>query len=274
MNNLSIFLASCQDTHGREKGAPDDAPVLDILMVTYRSEAFERAAIDSIRAKTDVPYRLTVIDNNADNRSLTQIWNAFARQSRAPYLCFVNPDIICGAGWASALLRALDMPSVAVASPSMPYRGGGAGDPCSRLQALDAPEVFDAAGSLIEAQMDALASQLPSIVLDDPYGYGYCYGVRRDWMVSLGYFDESFVYYGQETDFSYRTILAGRRVVCVKDSLVYHMGQGSSNGAKTPELLVANRRAHVLLRDKHPSWSVLLGWYADAREGAPGHPLG
>lgn len=186
MNNLSIFLASCQGTHGREKGAPDDAPVLDILMVTYRSEAFERAAIDSIRAKTDVPYRLTVIDNNADNRSLTQIWNAFARQSRAPYLCFVNPDIICGAGWASALLRALDMPSVAVASPSMPYRGGGAGDPCSRLQALDAPEVFDAAGSLIEAQMDALAGQLPSIVLDDPYGYGYCYGVRRDWMV-LGF---------------------------------------------------------------------------------------
>lgn len=251
-----------------------EKPLLDILMVTYRSEAFERAALDSIRVKTDVPYRLSVVDNNGDNRGLTQIWNEFARQSQADYLCFMNPDVVCGAGWSSRLLKAFELPGVVVACPSMPYMGNGKGDPCSRLQALDAPEAFDQNGCIIASRLDALADSLPSIVLDDPYCYGYCYCVSRAWMAGQGYFDEAFVYYGQETEFNYRTVLAGRRVVCVKNALVYHIGQGSSGGAKTPELLSANQLAHNMLRNKHPSWSVVLGWYLGGRNQAPGVSFG
>jgi GT2 family glycosyltransferase len=132
--------------------------MLDILMVTYRSDAFERPALDSIRSKTDVPFRLSVIDNNTENRSLTLIWNEFAKQSSAEYLCYANPDILCGAGWANRLLRAFACPEVMVANPSTPYNPDTAGDPCSRLQGLIAPEVFDRVGDIIPEQLDMLRS--------------------------------------------------------------------------------------------------------------------
>ena len=236
--------------------------MLDILMVTYKSDAFERAALASIRSKTDIPFRLSVIDNNSENRSLTLIWNEFARQSSADYLCYANPDILCGAGWANRLFRAFDCIEVVVANPSTPYNPNSAGDPCSRLQGLVAPEVFNRVGDVNPEQLDVLGQKLPPVTVDDPFCYGFCYCVRRKWLAAQGYFDESFPFYGQESEFNYRTLLAGKRVVCVKDSVVFHRGQGSSGGSKTPSLLEATRKSFAQMGVKHPAWPVMFGLYA------------
>ncbi len=78
-------------------------------------------------------------------------------------------------------------------------------------------------------------------------------------MLEAGLFDKDFVYYTQETEFNYRTILAGKRVVCVKNSVVFHYGQGSSGGSRTPELEHASQKASQLLYQKHPEWKAMFG---------------
>ena len=74
-----------------------------------------------------------------------------------------------------------------------------------------------------------------------------------------GMFDTEFTYYTQETEFNYRTIRAGKRVVCVKNSVVLHYGQGSSGGSRTPALQQANYQGIQLLLRKHPEWHMLFG---------------
>lgn len=233
--------------------------MLDILMVTYRSERFEQQAIQSIHKNTDVTAHLTVLDNNAANASITAIWNDYAKQSTADYLCFMNPDVLCAQGWATRLLHAFRLPDVMVATPSSPLALNSSSYPCSRRQALVVDGIYGQDGTVDMARLDTLGTALPPVVVDDPVAHGFCYCVRRDWFMQAGLFDPDFVYYTQETEFSYRTIKAGKRVVCVKNSVVLHFGQGSTGGKRTTELADASNDAVNLLYNKHPEWPVIFG---------------
>lgn len=235
--------------------------MIDMLMVKYKSEQFERQAIESILKNTDVGTRLAVVDNNESNASLTTLWNNFARQSQAEFLCFVNPDVVCAKGWAGRLLRAFSHPDVMVATPSTPVNPRSSAYPCSRRQALLVDGVYRDDGGVNVAAIDRLGEILPPIVVDDPVAHGYCYCVRRAWFMDLGLFDADFPYYTQETEFNYRTIKAGKRVVCVKNSVVLHHGQGSSGGSRTAALHEASAQAIRLLHRKHPEWHALFGLY-------------
>ena len=233
--------------------------MLDILMVTYKSERFEKSTIKSIQDNTDIPARLTVYDNNITQKSLTSLWNHFARQSNAEFVCFANPDILCAKGWASRLMRAFSIPEIMIATPSTPVNPQSPSFPCSRSQALLVGNMFGEDGQVNIPGIDWLGSALPPIIIDDAVAHAYLYCVRREWLQQIGFFDEQFSYYSQEFDLNYRTIGAGKRVVCVKNSVVFHFGQGSSGGSRTPELEQASQDATALLCKKHPEWSALFG---------------
>jgi GT2 family glycosyltransferase len=245
-------------------------PSLDILMVTYRSAAFERVALRSLRRGTDVSHGLTIVNNTRANRPLTSIWNAWARRSQAPHVCFVNPDVVFGRAWASRLLGAMSLPRVVIATPSTP---SGAASPLQRMPdplagrlaaawrrqsiagGAGAALVRTATAGALEWRVDRLARSRRVEVVDDPYCVAFCYCVDREWLHSVGYFDEAaFPFYGQETDLSFRAVAAGRRAVCVRGAVVYHHGGGSgaveSPRDRTRELDECFQR----LKARWPSW--------------------
>jgi GT2 family glycosyltransferase len=233
--------------------------MLDILMVTYKSERFEKSAIQSIQDNTDFPARLTVLDNNITQKSLTSLWNDFALKSDGEFVCFANPDILCAKGWASKLMHAFSFPEIMIATPSTPVNPRTSSFPCSKRQALLVGGIFGEDGQVSTPGLDWVGSVVPPIIIDDVHAHAYLYCVRREWFLQVGLFDERFSHYSQEYDLNYRTILAGKRVVCVKNSVVFHFGNGSSGGSRTPELEQALQESMALLYKKHVEWSALFG---------------
>jgi GT2 family glycosyltransferase len=245
-------------------------PSLDILMVTYRSAAFERVALRSLQKSTDVSHHLTIVDNTRSGRRLTSIWNAWARRSRATHVCFVNPDVVFGRAWASRLLAAMSLPRVVITTPSSP---SGAASPLQRAPDRLAGRLAaawrrrsDARGAgaalaravtarALEWRVDRLARSGSGDVVDDPYCVAFCYCVNREWLHSVGYFDEdAFPFYGQETDLSFRALAAGRRAVCVRGAVVYHHGGGSGPIESARDRAGELEECFERLKSRWPSW--------------------
>jgi GT2 family glycosyltransferase len=221
--------------------------VLDICMVTYQSKAYEGAALRSLRRTTDVPHRLTVIDNEPENRPLSRVWNEFAKASTAEHVCFANPDVVFARWWANRLLRAFGLERVAVACPSTPGIAGVCNaSPLQRLPSWP-PE-----------QVDALADRVPFGIVDDVFVTGYCYCVSRRWLLASGGFDEvRFPFYGQECDVNFRAEAAGRRVVCVRNAVVYHYGGRSTQDKDRERLSLLRQEAARNMGKRWPRWRDL-----------------
>ena len=219
------------------------SPLLDIYMITYKSEKFEKKALDTLKETTDVPYRLTVIDNNNSTYcSLTALWNDLAQKSTAPYLCFMNPDVVFAPSWASNLMRAFRVQDVVIASPCTPTMSGS---PLQRVK-------VGYNGSLAK-----LAARQKHELRDDPYIVGYCYVVNRLWLKDAGFFDEeSFPFYGTETDLNFRAFAAGQRAVNVSDSIVLHIGRGCQEGAQKQKLDKDLETCFQRLQARWPNWEL------------------
>jgi len=218
------------------------SPLLDIYMITYKSKKFEKTARDTLKRTTDVPYRLTVIDNSSTNRSLTALWNEIARKSTAPYLCIINPDVVFAPGWATNLMRAFQIKNVVIASPCTPTMSG------SPLQRVEVG---------YNGSLGKLAARQKHELRDDLYIVGYCYVVKRLWLKEVGFFDEeTFPFYGQETDLNFRAFAAGQRVVSVPDSIVLHIGRGCQEGAHKQKLDEDLQTCFQRLKKRWPNWEL------------------
>ncbi len=114
------------------------APDLTVVMVTYGARAWVERAIAAVRANTDVPYQLVVVDNASPDDTAEWLRGALApdelltldvnvgyaagndlgvNRALAPAVCLLNSDAIVPPGWASALLAPLATRGVAAAVP-------------------------------------------------------------------------------------------------------------------------------------------------------------
>jgi GT2 family glycosyltransferase len=61
---------------------------------------------------------------------------------------------------------------------------------------------------------------------------GACFMVRRDTFENVGLFDESYYFYGEETDFCFRAKQLGRQTYFFPDAEVIHYGGGSQGNSR------------------------------------------
>lgn len=57
---------------------------------------------------------------------------------------------------------------------------------------------------------------------------GACMMVKRDVAQKVGYLDEGFLMYAEETDWCYRIRKAGWKIYCIAEAVLYHYGAGST----------------------------------------------
>src|SRR5215212_4626974 len=109
-------------------------------MVTYGGWELARQALESVRALTDQPYEVIVVDNastdgtaarlsselagahvllNAKNLGFGVACNQGAAAARAPFLLFLNSDTIVQPGWLPPLIDALADETVSAAGPKL-----------------------------------------------------------------------------------------------------------------------------------------------------------
>ena len=162
------------------------------------------------------------------NYGFAEGYNQALKQVEAPYYLLLNSDVEVPAGWLSSLLAYMEQhPEVAACQPKLLSQArkeefeyaGGAGGYLDRLGYPFCRGRVFADVERDEGQYDQIVPLLGAT--------GAALMVRRtDWEQSGG-LDGRFFAHNEEIDFCWRLRLMGRKIYCVPQSVVFHVGGGT-----------------------------------------------
>jgi N-acetylglucosaminyl-diphospho-decaprenol L-rhamnosyltransferase len=264
------------------------ATSLDIVIVSWNAGAHLQQCLDSIGTASLDGFelsRVVVIDNassdgsadhlqvgsvplsttrNTINRGFAAACNQGARDSRASYLLFLNPDIVLTSESLSAAVRFMESgrnSKVAVCGVQLVNGRGEIAPSCSRFPE---PQHF-------YVKMFGLNHLFPgrfpeSLMRDWNHRetrpvdvvMGAFLLVRQRVFKTLGGFDEDFFVYYEEVDFLYKVHNAGWQSYYVTTTQAYHKGGGCSNQAKAARIFYSLRSRIIYCR-KRFDWASAAG---------------
>ena len=202
------------------------------------------------------------------NYGFAEGYNRAIEQVKSEYVVLLNSDVEVTAGWLEPVLNYMDAhPEVAAAQP--------------KIRSWRMREQFEHAGA-VGGYLDMLGYPycrgriLSSIETDNGqydetadifWASGACMFMRRDVYTKEGGLDDDFFAHMEEIDLCWRLNCRGYRVVCVPESVVYHLGGGSLK-YESPKKTYLNFRNNLLMIYKNmPSdrlWKVAFWrWVLD-----------
>ncbi len=212
----------------------------DLIIVNFNTKAHLATCLESIRKYTGSAkdYRIWVVDNGSTDgsvslvRSLQWVNGIFNRENlgyaracnqgikagTGKYIILLNSDLIFTHGWLSPLIKALESPKVAVVGPRLVSPDGflvGVG-----VIGTYAQPVIRGWGEPDQPDLYNQTTECISIC-------GACMGIKRELLPELGYFDENYFHYFEETDYCYNAHSHGYKVLYIPESKVIHLVNGS-----------------------------------------------
>jgi len=232
-----------------------DAPVVSILLVTFNSVEYTFQCLETVKAHTDIPYEVIIVDNastdrtgdllgrtknarlisNSENIGFLKACNIGAKAARGNYILFLNNDTQVTAGWLTGLVSAIET-----------YPGCGAAGakmlmPDGRLQEAGCIIWKDGSTSLYGRGANPFVPEV-SHLREVDYCGGACLLVRQDLFSELGGFDERYApAYYEEADLCMGVRDRGYKVVYQPASSVIHYEYGSGSFKKALKTAQANQ---------------------------------
>lgn len=243
--NAGTQLKDCLDSIAQH-GPPN---VHSVIVVDNASADGSAEGLDNI----SLP--LTII-RNAENRGFAAACNQGAKNSKADYLLFLNPDTCLFSDSLIRPIHFMEQPGnekIGICGIQLIDEKGRVARSCARfptpgmffskMLGLDRlfPHVFPAHNM---AKWDHMNSQKVDQIM------GAFFLVRRSLFETVGGFDERFFVYFEEVDFSFRIHHAGWRSFYLADAQAYHKGGGTSEQAKAIRLFYS-LRSRILYGYKH-----------------------
>lgn len=279
----------------------DSAPLLPALFASLDGglagiDRTEVVVVDngssdgSARLARSLAPAATVIDAGANAGYAAAINLGVRSRRQRGAVLVLNPDVRLAPGAALALLRALDDPTVGIASPRIEDEEGAL-----QLSLRRAPSVARALGEAVVGGRLAGRFSCWGEVVTDPRVYqsdtdaewatGAALAIAPRCLDAVGEWDESFFLYSEETDYALRAGDAGLRLRYVGGAVVTHIGGEAHRSPALWALLVRNRvrlyakrhgaaktaafRAAVvlneLIRSRHPTHRAALRALLPAR---------
>ena len=221
---------------------------MDLVIVNYNSLHYLSDCLTALHRYTPQPYQIIVVDNasndgsvsylqgrggietifNLENRGYAVACNQGIRQGKNPYVVLLNPDVKVTKGWWEPLLAAVRPSDVAVVGPKMANSQGllvGAG--VTSWDELTRPRFW------LQPDRPGLFTKPEECITVG----GACYLIKRALIPVLGYFDERYFLYFEETDYSINAVLKGYKVIFNPLSVVYHEVGGSSSESHSKRLV-------------------------------------
>jgi len=218
-----------------------------------------------VLAKEFPTVKTIVLDKNYGfaegyNRAIEKLSEVSHQHSEPEYIVLLNSDVEVTEGWLAPMVNYLDAhPEVAAVQPKIRSwlrkdffeHAGAAG---GYINALGYP--YCRGRVLWKVEQDK--GQYDSIVEVD-WTSGACMCVRTNVYKDCGGLDASFFAHMEEIDLCWRMRNAGWKLVCLPQSVVYHLGGGSLN-YESPRKTYLNHRNNLLMiyKNKQHPWGVLF----------------
>lgn len=224
----------------------DDDDCVSVVIVNWNGERFLERCLSALRAQTLPPDEIILVDNASSDGSLALArrfpevrvvaldsntgfarGNNIAIAAAAPtstWIALLNPDAYAAPDWLATLLQA------ARARPDCAVFGSRLLD-ATRPQQLDGDgDAYHISGLVWRIGHGNPVSGQP----DQPREvFSACAAAalyRRDALNAAGGFDEDYFCYVEDVDLGFRLQLAGHRCLQVPQSIVHHVGSGTTGG--------------------------------------------
>ncbi len=214
--------------------------------------------------KTEFPSVKTIVLDR--NYGFAEGYNRALAQIESTYTVLLNSDVEVTDGWLAPLLDYMDaQPDIAAVQP--------------KIKSWEHKDYFEhagAAGGFLNSlgypycrgrvlwKVEADKGQYDSIVEVD-WTSGACMCVRTQVYKDCGGLDASFFAHMEEIDLCWRMRNNGWRLVCLPQSVVYHLGGGSLH-YDSPRKTYLNHRNNLLMIRKnkqHPGGVLLVRFFLD-----------
>lgn len=176
-----------------------------------------------------------------------------ALEEGATHLLFLNDDTTVAPGFLEPLVRALEDPSVGIATPKIYFHGqdrviwahGARFDPWTGRSAHVGVYRKDAGQYDHVREVDRVT--------------GCAMIVRREFVERVGMLDDRFFIYSEEVDWCLRARRKGYRLVVVPESVIWHRGHRTTGRLGRPFIAYLQSRNHLLLLRKNAESFVAGG---------------
>ena len=259
-----------------------------VIILNWNGAEMLRTYLPSVVAHTTLPdVEIIVADNGSTDNSLEVLctefpdvrtivldqnygfaegYNRAINQVDSQYVVLLNSDVEVTEGWLESMLAYLDA-NADVASVQPKIR--------SYLN-RDYFEHAGAAGGFVNAlgypycrgrilwKVEQDKGQYDTIT-DVDWTSGACMCVRTNVYKELGGLDASFFAHMEEIDLCWRMRNAGWRLVCLPQSVVYHLGGGSLH-YDSPRKTYLNHRNNLIMikkNKKHPFGVIFVRFFLD-----------
>jgi len=255
------------------RAQPPSVPTVDVIVPVFRGFAETANCLYTAletRLRSPVPYEVVAVDDCSPDAELSTLLDCLAKDGLVTLLrneenrgfvasvnrgmslhetrdvVLLNSDTETYGNWVERLQNAAN--SASGIGTVTPFTNNG--DFCSYPHFN---KDFWGAFEVSFAEIDQIASAVNAkTVVDIPAARGFCMYIRRDCLNECGLFDEEAFGkgYGEETDFSRRVMVHGRRNVLACDVFVRHHGFVSF-GVAAHKL---GGRAAETLRRRYPNY--------------------
>jgi len=253
--------------------SPETLPPLVVAVVNWNGRRVLRDCLGSLLDSSYRPLRVLMVDNASSDDSVDFVARSFpaveiiqsehnlrwaggnnlvirrliAEGPGDGYLLLLNNDTIVPQGSLERLVLALaDEPRAWAATPRICY----AHDPAQVW--YDGGRVGRFTGWIQHHGIRQLAGKRSMAYRFVGYGSGCALLLGPKALRLVGEIDESFYFYGEDTDYSLRIRERGGRILHVPKALVLHM-VSSALGSRSPLKVYLRSRSHIKLLRRH--WS-------------------
>ncbi|WP_374265683.1 glycosyltransferase [Zoogloea sp.] len=221
-------------------------PAVSVVIVNWNGEKFLERCLSALLAQTVKPNEIILLDNSSSDRSreiarrfpsvrlIEMGWNTgFAKgnnlairqvSAESEWIALINPDAFADRRWLECLLSSalknseFDVFGSKLVSAANSDVLDGAGDVCHVSGLIWRTAHGISASSIYEREREIFS----------PCAAAALY--RRSALFEVDGFDEDFFCYAEDVDLGFRLRLAGYRCLYVPQSVVHHVGSGTTGG--------------------------------------------
>jgi GT2 family glycosyltransferase len=226
---------------------------LSICIVTYKARGQLQECLDSLRVNSPaLSYEIIVVDNDSEdgtlemirekypevqliclpeNQGYTRPMNLALRRGQGNYLLQLNPDtVILPEAFDQLLAYMEEHPECGICVPKVLNRDGSMQWQCRRSEARpwDVIAYFSRLSQLFPASPRFAGYLMTYRDPDETYEVqavsGSCMFIRRATIDQIGYLDERYYAYQEDTDFCLQARKAGWKVVYYPGAQIIHYG--------------------------------------------------